>query len=236
MNALIVAMPEMLADRVLDRSADRDPHPVVERLEATLEDERPDDDQRDRQEREHQQLRRRGGEDRADEQHVEDGLQDRRGADVEEALELVDVVVEGGERRPGGPALVPAQVEVLDVVVGLDAQVVLDALGQAAPQHAGDVLAERLHDPHDRVDDREPAELGEAGLDAEHLADEGRVAAHDDVDRGADEQLGDDVGDLVDRRGDDRADEPRTVGVVAPPELTQRLDGRGVGGGGGWHG
>ena len=73
---------------------------------------------------------------------MSDGLQDRRGADVEEALELVDVVVEGGQRRARGPALVPAEVEVLDVVVGLDPQVVLDALGQAAPQHAGDVLAE----------------------------------------------------------------------------------------------
>ena len=228
MNALIVAMPEMLADRVLDRSADRDPHPVVERLEAALEDERADHDQRDRQERQHQQLPGGHGEDGADEQHVEHGLQDRRGADVEEALELVDVVVERGERRPRGPALVPAQVEVLDVVVGLDPQVVLDALGQAAPQHAGDVLAERLDHPHDGVDDREPAQLGEARLDAEHLADEGAVAAHDDVHRGADQQLGHDVGDLVDRRGDDGADEPRPVGVVPAPELTQRLDGGGV--------
>ena len=88
------------AGQVGDRGAD----PVVERLEATLEDERPDDDQRDRQEGEDQELARRGREDGPDEQHVERGLQDRRRADVEEALELVDVVVEGGERRarPGG--------------------------------------------------------------------------------------------------------------------------------------
>ena len=111
--------------------------------------------------------------------------------------------------EPAGRGLVPAQVEVLDVVVGLDPQVVLDALRQAAPQHVGDVLRERLDDPDDDVDDREPAELRVAGLDAEQLADERRVAADDDVDRRADEQLGHDVGDLVDRRGDDGADEPR---------------------------
>ena len=209
---------------------DRRPHPVVERLETTLEDERPDDDQRDREEGEEQQLPGRGGEDRTDEQDVEGGLQDRGGADVEEPLELVDVVVEGRERRARGPALVPAQVEVLDVVVGLDAQVVLDALGQAAPQHAGDVLAERLDHPHHGVDDGQPAELGEAGLDAEHLADERRVAADDDVDGGADQQLGDDVGDLVDGRGDDRTHEACAVGVVPAPELAQRLDGGGLGG------
>ena len=214
------------AGQVGDRGAD----PVVERLEATLEDERPDDDQRDRQEGEDQELARRGREDGAHEQHVERGLQDRRSADVEEALELVDVVVEGGERRAGRAALVPAEVEVLDVVVRLDAQVVLDALGEAAPQHAGDVLAHRLDEPHHGVDHGQPAELGEARLDAEHLADEGRVAAHDDVDGRTDEELGHDVGDLVDRRGRDGADEPRAVGAVSAPEGSQRLDGVGADG------
>ncbi len=214
------------AGQVGDGGAD----PVVERLEATLEDERPDDDQRDRQEGEEQELARRGREDGPHEQHVERGLQDRRRADVEEALELVDVVVEGGERRARRAALVPPEVEVLDVVVRLHAQVVLDALGEAAPQDAGDVLAHRLDEPHHGVDHGQPAELGEARLDAEHLADEGRVAAHDDVDGRTDEELGDDVGHLVDRRGRDGADEPGAVGPVSAPEVSQRLDGIGADG------
>ncbi len=131
--------------------------------------------------------------------------------------------------EPAGRLSCQPEVEVLDVVVRLHAQVVLDALRQAAPQDAGDVLAHRLDEPHHGVDHGQPAELGEPRLDAQQLADEGRVAAHHHVDGRADEQLGDDVGHLVDRRGRDGADEPGAVGPVAAPEGSQWLDGIGVG-------
>ena len=49
----------------------------------------------------------------------------------------------------------------LDVVVGLDPQVVLDALGEAPPAHRRDVLRGRLDDPDDGVDRRPGHELGE---------------------------------------------------------------------------
>ena len=206
------------AGQVGHRAAD----PVVERLEAPLEDQGPDDDQRDRQEGQDQQLHRGEGEDRPDQDHVERGLQDRREADVEEALELVDVVVEGGQRGALGPRLVPAQVEVLDVVVGLHAQVVLHPLGKTAPQHGGDVLARGLDDPDDGVDPGQPRQLGVARVDAEQVGDDRVVAAHHDVDRRTDEQLGGHVGDLVEHRHDHRPGEAGAVAAVAVPQRAQR--------------
>jgi hypothetical protein len=106
------------------------PHPGVQRLEAALEHERAEHDERDRQEGHDEQGQRRRREDRTDEDDVERGLQDRGQPDVEQALELVDVVVEGRDRRAGRPGLVPREVEVLRVVVGLHPQVVLHSLGQ----------------------------------------------------------------------------------------------------------
>ena len=212
------------AGQVGDGAAD----PDVERLEAALEDQRPDDDQRDRQEGQHQQLPGRGGEDAADEQHVEHRLQDRGSADVEEPLELVDVVVERGQRGAGRAGLVPAEVEVLDVVVGLDPQVVFDTLRETAPQHAGDVVGDGLDDPHDDVDDSDPGELLIARLDAQDLTDERRVTSYDDVDGRADQQLGSHVGDLVDRRRHHRPDEAGAVGAIALPQGAQGLVGAGI--------
>ena len=139
--------------------------------------------------------------------HATVALTDLRGTVVAETSEELDI--------RGGP------------------EVVLDALGQAAPQHARDVLAEGLHDPDDGVDYGEPAELGVAGLDSEHLADERRVTADDDVDGGTDEQLGDDVGELVHGRDDDGHGEAGPVPAVPVPEGAQRAR---RGGGGRAHG
>ena len=201
----------------------RRPDVGIERLETALEDQRAGDDHRDRQEREQEQLPRGDREDGTDQDDVERRLQDGRRSDVEEPLELVDVVVERRQGRPGGPGLVPPDMEVLGVVVGLHAQVVLDPLREPAPQHTRDILRHGLDDPDHDVERREPAELREARLDPEQRPDERVPTAHHHIDGSADEQLRHDVGDLVHRRGDDRADEPPPVRPIAHPQGAQRL-------------
>ena len=135
--------------------------------------------------------------------------------------------------RPAARALVPAEVEVLRVLVGVEAQVVLHRLGQAAEHDGGDVLARGLDDPDDGIRHGQPDELRVPRLDAEQLGDERVCPAHDDVDGRADEQLGHHVRELVDRRDDDGEHEPHAVPAVARP---QGGEGPGGDGGGGLHG
>ncbi len=200
----------------------RRPDVEVQRLQPALEEQGSSDDQRDRQERQQQQLPGCHREHRPDEEHVQGRLQDRRRTHVEEALQLVDVVVQGRQRRALRPGLVPVDVQMLDTVVRLDAQVVLDALRNPPPQQRGGVLRGRLDDPQHDVDDGQPAQLRIAGLDAEHGRDERVLAVDDDVDGCPDEQFGDDVGDLVDRRHGHREHDPRPVLLLAVPQGAQR--------------
>ncbi len=83
--------------------------------------------------------------------------------DVEEALELVDVVVEHREGPAGRAGLVPADVQGLHVPVRLDPQVVLDGLGQPAPQHLRGVVARRLEHPDHDVERRRASRAGRGG-------------------------------------------------------------------------
>ena len=200
-------------------------HPVVEGFDPLLVHEGCRDDDGDRQERHDEELPRRHREDRPHDEDVERGLPDRGEADVEEPLELVDVVVDGGQGAPRGPPLVPAEVEVLRVLVGVEAQVVLDGLGQAAEHHGRDVLARGLDDPHHGIGHCQPHELRVPRLDAEQLGDEGVGAADDDVDGRADEQLGHDVRELVDRRHGDGEHEADAVPAVARPQGGERSGG-----------
>jgi len=112
----------------------------VPRLERVLEPHRPPDDHWDGQEREPRQVTDEHDERGADQNHGRERLEDLVRADVEEALELVDVVVEDRQQRTGLAVLEVAQLELLHMAVGLDAQVVLDVLGEVAPQQAEHVL------------------------------------------------------------------------------------------------
>ena len=99
---------------------------------------------------------------------------------------------------------------------------VLDGLRQIPPQDLGGVVGQRFDDPHADVDGGEDEELLEAVLDPEGLGDDRVLGADDDVDRGADEQLGDDVGQLVgDARGDG-GDDRRAVTAGVAPQADER--------------
>jgi hypothetical protein len=119
----------------------------------------------------------------------------------------------------------------LDVAVRVHAGLVLDGLGQVAPEDVGDVLAAGLDQPDDDVDDRQGQELGVTVLDAEGLADDRVAAADDDVDGGADEELRHDVGQLVDDAEGDRGPGRAAVAAGVVPQADQR--GPGVRGGAG---
>ena len=121
-------------------------------------------------------------------------------------------------------------VQGLHVPVRLDAQVVLDRLGQPPPEHLRRVVADGLQDPHDDVEGRQPAQLGRAALDPDDVGHERGVAPDDDVDRGADDELRHDVHDLVDHGHGHRGDQARAVDPVAGPQLDQRVGAGGRGG------
>ena len=88
-------------------------------------------------------------EDAADDQDGGDHLPDVVDAHVQEALELVDVVVQDGQQAAGGAVFEVGQLEMLDVVVGVDAQFVLQGLRQVAPGDLVEILEKRLEDPDD---------------------------------------------------------------------------------------
>ena len=97
------------------------------------------------------------------EHHVADGEDHLVGTDVEEPLELVDVVVEDGHQPADRAVLEVGELELLDVPVGLHAHVVLDVLGEVPPRAIGDVVGDRLGDPHHDGDHGEDEQLGRTG-------------------------------------------------------------------------
>ena len=88
-------------------------------------------------------------EDAADDQDGGDHLPDVVDAHIQEAFELVDVVVQDGQQAAGGAVFKVGQLEMLDVVVGVDAQFVLEGLRQVAPGDLIEILEQRFEDPDD---------------------------------------------------------------------------------------
>ena len=202
---------------ILSGLAGRLAHLRVARLEPALVADRRPHDQRDGSERHHAQDRFRDEEHDADEDDVDHGAHQLVGADVEEALELVDVVVEDREQPTGRLVLEPGQLQALDVLVGVHAGLVLDRLGQVAPEQLGDEVGDRLDDPHADVDRGEDEQLVEPVLDPEDPRDDRLLGPHDHVDCGADQELGHDVGKLVEHaEGHGRDDGPPMPAGVAP--------------------
>ena len=78
----------------------------------------------------------------------------------------------------------------------------------------GEELGDRLEDPHHRGRRRRGPQLRLAAVDAERAARRSSRVAHDDVDRDADQQLGRDVEELVERGQDRAADDLPAVGAA----------------------
>ena len=114
----------------------------------------------------------------------------------------------------------------LQMGVGVGAQIVLDRLGEAPPGRRGEVVGDRLDDPDHGIDRRQDEELPEGALDPEDAFDE-RLATLDalnhDIDRCSDKELGEDVGELVDRAPEDRLDEADPVAAPVLPEPYERV-------------
>ena len=88
-------------------------------------------------------------------------------AAVQETFELIDIVVQNGKQTTRGAIFKISQFKMLDVVVGIDSQIVLDGLGEVAPSDLVEVLEGRFEDPDKDRQPREDEELGAGILNAE---------------------------------------------------------------------
>ena len=141
-------------------------HPRVARDEERLVAKRAEQHERHGQEREDRDRGCEREEHRADDEHRGAHLDELVGARVQEALQLVHVVVEHAHELARAAFLEPRNVERLHVVVQLDAQLVLDGLREVAPGHLEQVLEHRLETPDDdgqQRDDRDDDRDGSAG-------------------------------------------------------------------------
>ncbi len=145
---------------------------------------------------------------------------------VQESLELIDVVVQHGHQVAGRALFEVAQVEVFDVVEGVNPKIVLNRLGEVAPGHPVEVLEERFQRPDDEGDDGDHDELGPGVLDAER-GQERILLVDDDVHRHADQERWGDVHGLVEHGPERGPDDLATVaGRVVPEPPQRRLGGR----------
>ena len=139
-KALIVAMPPMLFDSRFDSAPDPRPHLGVQRGRASHEEERTPDDHRHRRDREERDARRDDEEHDAHQHHGHADLQDVVRPAVEEALELVDVVVEDRGQLARAARLEERHVLTLHLIVGVLPEIGLQILGEVAPQDQVEVL------------------------------------------------------------------------------------------------
>jgi len=102
--------------------------------------------------------------------------------------------------------------------IGFDPDLVLDALGEIAPEQRGGVLEGRLQRPDDAGHDGQGDHLVHGVGDPEAGHDR-LIATHDDVDGGADQEGRCEVEDLVEHRAGRRQPHPPPVAPGGPQEL-----------------
>ena len=122
---------------------------------------RSPENHRDRQVGEQGHLRRHHRHADAHHQHGGDQLQDLVGTPIQKPFELVDVVIEHRHQATGAVLLEKGQLQLLQMVVGLEPEAVLGGLRQVAPEHVVEVLEQRL---------RRPDHKGEQGQTPQLLA------------------------------------------------------------------
>ena len=81
------------------------------------------------------------------------------GADIEKALQLVDVIVQYRHQAAGALIFKVRHFQVLHVIVSIDAQVMLQGLRQVAPVDALNIAEDRFQRPDDQRDEAENEEL-----------------------------------------------------------------------------
>lgn len=184
---------------------------------------RPPQDDRDGQEGQPRQVADQHDEGGADQHDRRDQLQDLVRADVEEALQLVDVVVEHRQQPAGLSVLEEAHLEALHVGVRLEAQLVLDVLSQVPPEHPERVLEGRLEHPHHHGDRRQRQQLVARVRDAEAGRQERILRQHDDVDGRADQEGRREVEGLVEHRARGGGHQASAVPGGMPPQARERV-------------
>ncbi len=173
-----------------------EPHRRVARRDRVLEAEAAPQDERHRQDREQGDQRRGPEEDRPDRHAGRAHLDQIVGAVVEEALELVDVVVEDGEQLARAAIGVPGHAEALDVGVGVQPQLVLHGLSEVAPALLEEELEQALEPPHDHGQHGDHDQLG-LGRGDPHRGQPAAVSLDDGVDGEADQQRRREIEQLV---------------------------------------
>jgi hypothetical protein len=201
-------------------------HPGVARHQQGLIAERAEQHERHGQERQHGHGRRQREEHRADHQHRGAHLDELVGAGVEEALQLVHVVVQHAHQLAGATLLEPGHVEGLHVVVELDAQLVLHVLCEVSPRHLEQVLEDRLEPPDDHREQRQHPQLVR-GLHHPEAGDQGLLPSDHHVHRRAYQQRWREVEELVEERVGRRQTHPTAVRCGIGEEAPEGTLGRG---------
>jgi len=117
-------------------------------------------------------------------------------------------------------------VQPLDVVVGGQAQVVLDVLGQVAPADGLEVVEQGLEAPQDGRQQADADELV-AHVDEAELGQDGVFARDDDVDGHADEHRRGEVEDFVEDGVEGGDEDAAVVGLGVAGEAAQGVAGGG---------
>ena len=193
--------------------------PVAGRKPA-LKAERPPEDHGDRQEGDPRHRRGEHQHGSAHRHHGGDQLKDLVGPVVEEALQLVDVVVEDGEQPAAAAGLEEGHLQVLEMVVGLDAQFVLDRLGQVAPEEGIEVLEEGFGAPDQEREHRQHAQLPRHGGEAQSRQPGGALLHHH-IHRQADQDGRGQVEEFVEDGAAGRHPDQPAVGPQAGQEASQ---------------
>ena len=132
-------------------------------------------------------------------QHRGDQLQDVIGAAVEEALQLVDVVIEHGHQPAGATGLEIGHLQVLEVVVGPNPELVLHGLGQVAPEQLVEVFEQGFGAPDHKREHRQHAQLARHRAHAKGRQP-GVLLLHHHIHRQADQHRRRQVKQLVEHR------------------------------------
>ena len=171
--------------------------------EALLEPERTAQDQRDRQQCEHREARGEEEKHRADQQRGHEHLDQVVRAGVEEAFDLVDVFVHQRHQPAAAFARDRVRRQLLQMRVRGLPQRVLQILRESAPLDCVQVFEQRLEHPH-RDRQRDQREQLVQRIGNAHPRQERCALVDDYIDRDADQQLGQHVEKLVERRVDAR--------------------------------
>ena len=122
-------------------------HFAVTRRQLLLKQDRAPQDERHRQHAHPSDLGRDPKEHRADRQHRGRDLQQLVRANIQEALQLVDVVIQDRHQATRRAILEIGQLHFLHLGIGLEAQLVLQILGEVAPAQLVKILEQRFEGP-----------------------------------------------------------------------------------------